>query len=122
MAAMEAHFHESKEPDATRIGRIARLEVGHKRSRCVVELETVKFRGVMQPPSAAVAGTRDTRRGSIPPNPRLGPLFEPATRDALHADSMHLLFLGHPLAHYLVHCRFDKTRADPFAVAVSFAI
>jgi hypothetical protein len=32
-----------------------------------------------------------------------------------------LLFLGHPLAHHLVHSRFDKTCADPFAVAVSFA-
>src|SRR5262249_19035484 len=42
--------------------------------------ESVRFRGGMQPPSAAVAGNRDTNRGSIPPNPRLGPLFEPATR------------------------------------------
>jgi hypothetical protein len=50
--------------------------------------ESVRFRGVMPPPSAAVAGNRDTRRGSIPPNPRLGPLFEPATRDGLHADSI----------------------------------
>jgi hypothetical protein len=51
-------------------------------------VESIRFRGVMQPPSAAVAGNRDTRRGSIPPNPRLGLLFEPATRDALHADSI----------------------------------
>jgi hypothetical protein len=35
---------------------------------------------------------------------------------------LHLLFLGHPLAHHLVHCRFDKTCTDPFTVAVSFAI
>jgi hypothetical protein len=35
---------------------------------------------------------------------------------------LHLLFFGHPLADHLVHSRFDKTRADPFAVAVTFAI
>jgi len=35
---------------------------------------------------------------------------------------LHLLFLGHPLTHHLVHCRFDKTRADPLAVAVKFPI
>jgi hypothetical protein len=42
----------------------------------------------MQPPFAAVAGNPDTKRGRIPPNLRLGPQFEPATRDALLADSI----------------------------------
>src|SRR5215510_8416282 len=35
---------------------------------------------------------------------------------------LHLLFLGHPLAHHLIHSRLDKTRADPFAVSITFAI
>src|SRR5262249_20072731 len=35
---------------------------------------------------------------------------------------LHLLFLGHPLAYNLIHGRLDKTRADPFAVSITFAI
>src|SRR5499433_1706236 len=35
---------------------------------------------------------------------------------------LHLLLLGHPLAYYLIHSRLDKTRADPFAVSIAFAI
>src|SRR5262250_3220338 len=60
MAAMEAHFHESKEPDATRIGRIARLEVGHKRSRCVVELRGFAYERGIPKILLRRVGTHDT--------------------------------------------------------------
>ena len=35
---------------------------------------------------------------------------------------LHLLFLDHPLADYLVHRRFHKARADAFTVAVPLAV
>jgi hypothetical protein len=64
----------------------------------------------------------------IPYAERLFPLVVQDTRANLQQEMgaafgpLHLLFLYHPLAHDLVHRRFDKARANAFALVIALAL